>query len=65
MEAESLFFLVIALALAYGVGCLGRTRKIGFWPAFLISILNVIIGLIAVLCSKKIDKNESNKQLED
>lgn len=65
MEAERLFFLVIALALAYGVGCLGRTRKIGFWPAFLISILNVIIGLIAVLCSKKIDKNESNKKLED
>lgn len=65
MKAERLFFLVIALALAYGVGCLGRTRKIGFWPAFLISILNVIIGLIAVLCSKKIDKNESNKQLED
>ena len=65
MEAESFFFLVIALALAYGVGCLGRTRKIGFWPAFLLSILNVIIGLIAVLCSKKIDKNESNKQLED
>lgn len=65
MEAERLFFLVIALTLAYGVGCLGRTRKIGFWPAFLISILNVIIGLIAVLCSKKIDKNESNKQLED
>ena len=65
MEAESLFFFIIALALAYGVGCLGRTRKIGFWPAFLLSILNVIIGLIAVLCSKKIDKNESNKQLED
>lgn len=65
MEAERLLFLVIALALAYGVGCLGRTRKIGFWPAFLISILNVIIGLIAVLCSKKIDKNESNKQVED
>ena len=65
MEAERLLFLVIALGLAYGVGCLGRTRKIGFWPAFLISILNVIIGLIAVLCSKKIDKNKSNKQLED
>ena len=58
MEAESIFFFIIALALAYGVGCLGRTRKIGFWPAFLLSILNVIIGLIAVLCSKKIDKNE-------
>lgn len=65
MEAERLFFLVIALALAYGVGCLGRTRKIGFWPAFFISCLNVIIGLIVVLCSKKLDKTESNNKLED
>ena len=64
MEAERLFFIVIALALAYGVGCLGRTRKIGFWPAFLLSILNVIIGLIVVLCSKKIDNNDSNKKIE-
>ncbi len=63
MEAERLFFIVIALALAYGVGCLGRTRKIGFWPAFLLSILNVIIGLIVVLCSKKIDNNDSNKKI--
>ncbi len=65
MEAERLFFLVIALALAYGVGCLGRTRKIGFWPTFFISCLNVIIGLIVVLCSKKLDKTESNNKLED
>ena len=65
MEAEGLFFLVIALVLAYGVGCLGRTRKIGFWPAFLLSVLNVIIGLIAVLCSKKINNNNSNKKMED
>lgn len=63
MEAERLFFIVIALALAYGVGCLGRTRKIGFWPAFLLSILNVIIGLIAVLCSKKIDNNDLKKRI--
>jgi hypothetical protein len=63
MEAERLFFIVIALALAYGIGCLGRTRKIGFWPAFLLSILNVIIGLIVVLCSKKIDNNDSNKKI--
>lgn len=66
MEAERLFLLVIAVLLALGVGCLGHTRKIGFWPAFLLSILNLIIGLIAVLCSKKIDNNnESNKRLED
>lgn len=62
MEAERLFLLVIAVLLALGIGCLGHTRKIGFWPAFLLSILNVIIGLIAVLCSKKIDdNNEFNK----
>ncbi len=64
MEAERLFFLVIALALAFGVGCMGSKRKIGFWPAFLISILNVVIGLIVVLCSRKLDNNKSNKKLE-
>ena len=64
MEAEGLFFLIIALALAFGVGCIGSKRKIGFWPAFLISILNVVIGLIVVLCSKKLDDNELNKKME-
>lgn len=64
MEAERLLFLVIALALAFGVGCMGSKRKIGFWPAFLISILNVVIGLIVVLCSRKLDNNKSNKKLE-
>ena len=62
MEAEGFFFLVIALALAFGVGCMGSKRKIGFWPAFLISILNVVIGLIVVLCSRKLDNNKSNKK---
>lgn len=57
---ERLFFLVIAIGLAYGVGCMGRSRKIGFWLAFIISLLNVIVGLIVVLCSKKIDNVESN-----
>ena len=63
MEAGS--FFIIALALAFGVGYLGSNRKIGFWPAFFISCLNVIIGLIVVLCSKKLDKTESNNKLED
>lgn len=51
--SESLFFLTISILLAYGVGCLGRKRKIGFGLAFVISLLNVLIGLIFVLCSKK------------
>ncbi len=46
---ETIIFLVIAVSLAYGVGCLGRSRKIGFGLAFIISLFNVIIGLIAVL----------------
>ena len=46
MEAESLFFGIIALGLAFGVGCLGSNRKIGFWPAFFISCLNVIRCLV-------------------
>lgn len=53
MEAEKFFFFVIAVGLAFCVGLLGRNRKIGFGWAFLISIFNVVIGLIVVLCSKK------------
>lgn len=53
---DTLFLLVISVGLALGVGYLGSIRKIGFGIAFALSLLNVIIGLIAVLCSKKIDK---------
>lgn len=61
---ENILLLIIAVGLAYGVGCLGRTRKIGFGLAFAISLLNVVIGLIAVLCSKKIDNVEPEKMEE-
>ena len=61
---ESVILLVISVGLAFGVGCLGRTRKIGFGLAFVISLFNVIIGLIAVLCSKKIE-NVEPKNKED
>lgn len=53
---EKSFFFILALALAYGVGCMGRNRKIGFWWAFGIALCNVILGLIVVLLSKKKDK---------
>ena len=61
---ESIILLVIAVGLAFGVGCLGRTRKIGFGLAFVISLFNVIIGLIAVLCSKKIENVEPKEEEE-
>lgn len=58
-----MFFLVIAISLAYAVGCWGKTRKIGFGLAFLLSILNLIIGIIAVALSEKVTTtdNRSNK----
>ena len=59
---ETIFLLVIAVGLAFGVGCLGRTRKIGFGLAFVISLFNVFIGLVAVLCSKKIENVEPKKE---
>ena len=60
---ETLLLFIIAVSLAFGVGCLGRTRKIGFGLAFVISLFNVIIGLIAVLCSNKIENVEpQNKE---
>ncbi len=52
---ERLVLIIIAVALAYGVGCLGRNRRIGFGWAFAISLFNVLLGLIVVLCSKKKD----------
>ena len=59
---ETLLLFIIAVSLAFGVGCLGRTRKIGFGLAFVISLFNVIIGLIAVLCSKRIENAEHKKE---
>ncbi len=59
---ETIIFLVIAVSLAYGVGCLGRSRKIGFGLAFIISLFNVIIGLIAVLCSQKVEQKEKEDE---
>ncbi len=61
---ETIILLAIAVSLAYGVGCMGRKRKIGFGLAFAISLFNVVIGLIAVLCSKKIE-NVEPKEKED
>lgn len=52
-----MFFFIIAVALAYGVGCMGRKRKIGFGWAFFLSLINIFLGLIVVLCSKKKDKD--------
>ncbi|MGN8797766.1 hypothetical protein ACTNCZ_08585 [Segatella copri] len=39
-----------------------RNRKIGFGWAFGISLINVVIGLIVVLCSKKKTPNELEKK---
>ncbi|MBQ3945768.1 MAG: hypothetical protein II670_09200 [Alphaproteobacteria bacterium] len=61
---ETIILLAIAVSLAYGVGCMGRSRKIGLGLAFVISLFNVFIGLITVLCSKKIENVES-KEMED
>ena len=57
---ESLFFFVIAVALAYAVGCWGSTRRIGFGWAFGLSLINLFIGIIAVACSKKREKEENS-----
>ena len=58
---ETLFFLVIAVSLAYAVGCWGKTRKIGFGLAFVLSLVNLLVGVIAVACSKKLD-NVNDKE---
>ncbi|MBR1941339.1 MAG: hypothetical protein IJ845_08420 [Bacteroidaceae bacterium] len=59
MDTEKFLLLAISILLAFAVGCWGRTRKIGFGWAFALSLLNVVIGIIAVACSPKI-KNEND-----
>ena len=64
---EGILLLVVAVALAYGVGCMGLNRKIGFGLAVFVALINVILGLIIVLCSKKkdvsfVDMNKEDKQ---
>lgn len=59
---DRIFLLIIAISIAYGIGCLGKKRKIGFGLAFGISLINAIIGLIVVLCSKKLDDSETDKK---
>ena len=60
MDADRIFFFVIAVLLALAVGYWGSTRKIGFGWAFFLSILNLLIGIIAVACSKKIEKKDES-----
>ena len=52
---ETLFFLVIAVSLAYA-------RKIGFGLAFVLSLVNLLVGIIAVACSKKLDNNVDKEE---
>ena len=54
MNMETLPLIFIALLLALGVGYMGSKRKIGFGLAFLLAVFNLLVGLIAVLCSKKV-----------
>ena len=60
MERGLLF--VIAVSLAFAVGCWGKTRKIGFGLAFVLSFINLFVGIIAVLCSKKIENNKEKEE---
>lgn len=53
MNGEAFFFFIVNIILAYGIGCLGKKRTIGFGWAFFLSLINLIFGLIVVLCSKK------------
>ncbi len=62
---EQVLFLVIAVALAYAVGCWGRTRKIGFGWAFGLSLVNILIGIVAVAFSKKLSEENNENQQKD
>ena len=50
---DQAFFFIVAISLAFLVGKWGSTRKIGFGWAFGLSLINLFVGIIAVLCSEK------------
>lgn len=58
---ERFLLIVIAVSLAFAVGCWGKTRKIGFGLAFGLSLFNLFIGIIAVACSKKLENNNEEE----
>lgn len=65
MNDGAIVFLPIAILLAYGVGCLGKKRKIGFWWAFGLSFINLFLGLIVTLLSGKKDIDFVDVRKED
>lgn len=54
---DRLVLFVIAIAIACGIGSRQKEKDRIGW-AFGLSLINAIIGLIAVLCSKKLDETE-------
>lgn len=62
---DSAFLLIIAISLALLVGRWGSTRKIGFGWAFGLSLFNLLIGIIAVACSKKKENEVDNLKNSD
>lgn len=59
---DQAFLFIIAISLALLVGKWGSTRKIGFGWAFGLSLFNIIIGIIAVACSKKKENEVDNQK---
>jgi hypothetical protein len=55
MELAPIFRYVLPVVLIFTVGLLGRTRRIGFWGAFILSILLTPIGgfLVALISGAK------------
>lgn len=62
---EKVFLFIIAISLALLVGKWGSSRKIGFGWAFGLSLFNLFIGIIAVACSKKKEKEVVNIKNSD
>ena len=61
MEPAIIYFLIIA---SIALGFVGSKRKIGFWKSFFLSLfLTPLIGLVVVLNSKNIEKEEYENKL--
>ena len=56
MDLSPLFVFGLPIATVLAVGLLGSTRRIGFWPAIILSVLLTPIGgfLVALISGPKI-----------
>jgi UPF0716 family protein affecting phage T7 exclusion len=64
MDIAPVFIYVLPIVILIAIGLLGGTRRIGFWPAVILSILLTPIGgfILTLLSGPKRPKKKKRKK---